>query len=194
MIYLSNKNSKYSYKNHNDVLSNIRSLLQVYKNVEVRDVRISSYFIEIDMSIYGYDEDVFQKETLPKIDVVGPLLYVDEIKETDAHLPDEQAINNAIFLFNMERFWKSHEILEGIWKKSSGLDKSILNGIILIDAAFVHYQKNELDIFISILNRSLEKFKGASEKFFNVDMVSLLENLNQMIEKKQAHFFKIKLE
>ena len=56
-------------------------------------------------------------------------------------------IDHAIFLFNIERFWKSHEVLEGIWKESLGIEKRILNGIILIDAAFVHYQKNEIRYF-----------------------------------------------
>ena len=73
------------------------------------------------------------------------------------NLTKDNIIDHAIFLFNIERFWKSHEVLEGIWKESTGVEKRILNGIILIDAAFVHYQKNEIDIFVSILKRSLEK-------------------------------------
>ena len=39
------------------------------------------------------------------------------------------------------------KVLEEIWKESTGAEKRILNGIILIDAAFVHYQKNEIAYF-----------------------------------------------
>ena len=65
----------------------------------------------------------------------------------------------------MERYWKSHEVLESIWKDSKGQTKNLLNGLILVDAAYVHFQKGENTIFFSILNRSLEKFKDYSRIF-----------------------------
>ena len=50
-----------------------------------------------------------------------------------------------------------HEVLEGLWKISTGGEKDLLNGIILVAAAMVHFQKNEIGIGISILKRAMVK-------------------------------------
>ena len=103
-------------------------------------------------------------------------------------------MDHAIFLFHTERFWKSHEVLEGVWKEPSETERRILNGIILINAAFVHYQKNELDIFISILKRSLEKLSEGLGKFYSLDLNQINEEITKIInDKNHCHTFKILL-
>ncbi len=91
----------------------------------------------------------------------------------------------------MERFWKSHEVLESIWKEASGSAKRLLNGIILVDAAFVHLQKGELEIYFSILRRSLEKFEETPEFLFNINMKLLVQNVENILSEKRAFYFKI---
>ena len=49
LVYLVNKNN-YLPTNSNSILHSLRLLLQNYNHAEVRDIRISSYFIEIDVS------------------------------------------------------------------------------------------------------------------------------------------------
>ena len=51
MIYLDNKNKKRSPENCKHTLSHIRFILSDISNIEVRDIRISNYFIEIDLSL-----------------------------------------------------------------------------------------------------------------------------------------------
>jgi predicted metal-dependent hydrolase len=117
----------------------------------------------------------------------------DDLSTINFGLNKEDVINHAIFLFNMERFWRSHEVLEGIWKESIGSEKRILNGIILINAAFVHYQKNEFDVFISILKRSAEKLREGLGIFYNLDLDEIKENLDNVIKKNHPGVFKISL-
>ena len=93
----------------------------------------------------------------------------------------------------MERYWKSHEVLESVWKDSKGQAKNLLNGLILVDAAYVHLQKGENTIFFSILNRSLEKFKDYSEYFYDINMELLLKDINNMILTKSLSTIKIHL-
>ena len=83
------------------------------------------------------------------------------------------------------------KFLEGIWKESLGMEKRILNGIILIDAAFVHFQKNEPDIFISILKRSLEKLQESTGMFYNLNLDEIKNNVNNIINEKYYNTFKI---
>ena len=192
MVYINNKNRKYSTEDYKYVLAHVRSLLKDFSNVLVRDVRISSYFIEMDVSIYNTKEIFVSPIIIEKLNSVGSLLLCDDLSEPKFCLTKDCIVDHAIYLFNLERFWKSHEVLEGIWKESTGSEKRILNGIILIDAAFVHYQKNELDVFISILKRSLEKLRGNLGMFYNLNLNEIKENLNNIIEKKNHPYtFKI---
>ena len=62
-----------------------------------------------------------------------------------------EAIRNARDLFNNEKYWQTHEVLEPLWNAANGEEKALLNGIILIAAAFVHDEKDESSICISIL-------------------------------------------
>lgn len=192
MIYLHNSDSKYSPANYNEILFRIRKNLESLPKVEARDVRISNYFIEIDLSIYAFDEKI-KDNVLVKLGDVGNCLLVDEITDSKTFMLKDYAINVAIFLFNTERYWKSHEVLEDIWKKSEGTEKRILNGLILIDAAFVHYQKHEFDIFLSILNRSLEKFHGFRGIFHSIMVDELVDNINKIITLKKFIPFKIRI-
>lgn len=192
MVYIDNKNRKYSTENYKYVLMHVRSLLKDISDVLVRDVRISSYFIEMDVSIYNTKETFVSPIITEKLNSVGSLLLCDDLSEPKFRLTKDCIVDHAIYLFNIERFWKSHEVLEGIWKESTGSEKRILNGIILIDAAFVHYQKNEFNVFISILKRSIEKLRGNLGMFYNLNLNEIKENLNNIIEKKNHPYtFKI---
>ncbi len=195
MVYLDNRYKKYLPENCKKVLIHIRSILSDFTNIEIRDVRISSYFIEIDLSLYNFEQNLVPNTIISRLNRVSSLLYCDNLSEPELkpNLTKGNFIDHAILLFNIERFWKSHEILEDFWKGSTGIEKRILNGIILIDAAFVHYQKNEMDIFISILKRALEKLQEGVGMFYNLNLDEIKNNLNKIIKQNYYHTFKILL-
>lgn len=196
MVYLDNKNKKFYSIDSRDILKRLRSVFAKFSNIEIRDVRISSYFVEVDLSIFDLLNSIKQpnqlsNEILAAFLFVAPVFYWDYLADPKSFVEKEIVLNNAIFLFNIERFWKSHELLEGIWKESSGEQKRILNGLILIDAAFVHYQKNELGIFISILKRSLEKLQESKGLFYNVNLDEIKNSLLDIISNDRLGTFKI---
>ncbi len=192
LVYLDNKKKSYIPEDYKYVIKHIRALLQEFSMIEVREVRISSYFVEIDLSVHSFEQELFQNAISSRLTSVGSILYCDDLSASEHCLTKENVVDHAVFLFNTERFWKSHEVLEGIWKESSGTEKRILNGIILINAAFVHYQKNELDIFISILKRSLEKLSERLGKFYSLDLNQIKEEITKIIhDKNYFHTFKI---
>lgn len=192
LIYLDNKKKSFIPEDYKYLITHIRSLLQDFSMIEVREVRISSYFIEIDSSAYNFEQELFKNAISSRLSTVGSVLYCDDLSISEHCSAKKNVIDHAIFLFNIERFWKSHEVLEGIWKESTGTEKKILNGLILINAAFVHYQKNELDIFISILRRSLEKLSESLGKFYSLDLNQVKEEITKIIVgKNYYHNFKI---
>jgi len=193
LVYLNNKNN-YLPTNSSSVLHSLQMLLQNYNHAVVRDIRISSYFIEIDVStqesisLSPDDYDFFGP-----INIIGSLIRLEELNEVTDFISGEDAVMSSVFLFNMERYWKSHEVLESVWKCSMGQTKNLLNGLILVDAAYVHFQKGENAIFFSILNRSLEKFRDYSEYFYDINMEFLLRDINKIIRTKSVSIIKIHL-
>jgi len=192
LVYLDNK-QKHDSKNFRDTLQKLRLKLQTYSNTEeIRDIRISRYFMELDIGTN--QKTIFldnNQNFLSSIGTVGDVLFIEELTEEKIERSLEETISSAICLFNMERFWKSHEILESVWKEASGSTKKLLNGIILVDAAFVHLQKGELEIYFSILRRSLEKFKETPEVLFNINMKLLVQKVENILSEKRPFYFKI---
>ncbi|MCK5905474.1 MAG: DUF309 domain-containing protein, partial [Gammaproteobacteria bacterium] len=98
---------------------------------------------------------------------------------------------DGIFYFNNERFWESHEALEGAWKQCTGSEKELIQGLILIAAAFVHYQKDENKVCLSVLGRAFKKLDNKSGKYHGVDVDSTKLKVIEMIDKKAITTFEI---
>jgi hypothetical protein len=96
-------------------------------------------------------------------------------------------------LFNEERFWESHEALESAWRRVSGADKEILQGIILLAAALVHLQKNEIAVTISVMGRAHRKLTPYHSEHFGINIDNLCDNVSRMISAGHPNFFKINL-
>lgn len=156
-------------------------------DIIIRDCRIASDFIELDLSIE-------KKEIIDKIlNLLKKISSIKEIIEVkERHLSKEEAITRAIVFFNDEKYWWSHEALEMVWKEASGHEKQLLNGLILICAALVHFQKNENNICFSILERSMIKFLNVKDSNYygiNIDKIKIL--IRQILENKKILKFRI---
>jgi uncharacterized protein len=172
MLHLQNT-LPYSPKEAALLLHRARELVE--PDASIRDARVSKKYIEFDISIpVGKDLGPI----LARIEVIAPLANYQEIIER--HLEKDKAIMRARELFNDERYWEAHEVLEYVWKNSTGTEKEILNGIILIAAAFVHDEKDEQDICVSILHRAKRKLDRTSDKYYGIDMTKIVEALSEI--------------
>jgi hypothetical protein len=154
-------------------------------NLILRDCRISKKYIELDTSIPENNLD----ELVQKLSSIGALDHakhvVDEVFEKD------DAINQGIYYFNNERFWECHEVFEGIWINTNGEEKFLLQGLILVAAALVHYQKNEDNVCINIFNRALEKLEHSKGVYYNIDLDRIKKVISEMIISKKISSFQI---
>lgn len=167
MIHLRNAES-FKPRDASSLLSRARLLVQE-PGVVVRDARVSSRYIEIDTSIA---DEIKLADVLGSLEGISPVASYEHVVER--HMEKDEAIKRAVQLFNDEKYWGAHEVLEGVWKSSAGGERDILNGIILVAAAFVHDEKDEQDICKSILHRALRKLDGASGAYhgINIDRLS----------------------
>ena len=126
------------------------------------------------------------------IEKLSPIGSLDHAKHVIEEIVEkEHAISDGISYFNNERFWECHEILEGVWKNCIGDEKFLVQGLILVAAGLVHYQKDEDEICISIFNRALTKLETASGKYHNIDIDKIKNTVTEMINSKEVSSFLI---
>jgi hypothetical protein len=183
MIHLQNPGK--SPADATEVLHHARSYVED-KGVIVRDARISSKYIEYDISV---PNEVSEKSIVEKLESIAHLASIEQVEER--HLPKDQAISMAVRYFNDEKYWSAHELLEGVWKSTSGTEKSVLNGIILVAAAFVHHQKNEHEICISILERALKKLDTPEQVYHGIELARLVGIVKNIVKSHKIHKFTI---
>jgi uncharacterized protein len=183
MVYLKN----ISYKPHDaqSLLSRARELVSD-KTVIVRDTRVSQRFIEYDISI---PENKNIEESMRKLLPIAPLLECEQISNNK--LEKDEAIKHARNLFNNEKYWGAHEVLESVWKNSYGNEKALLNGLILISAAFVHDEKNESEICISILKRAMLKLERVNGHYFGIKLDEVKNHISEIVKTGNIEHFVI---
>jgi replication-associated recombination protein RarA len=183
MLHLQNT-LRYSPKEATELLHRARELVE--PEASIRDARVSKKYIEYDISI---QEGKDLRSLLTMIEVIAPLASYEEIMER--HMEKDEAIMRAVELFNDERYWEAHEALEYVWKNATGTEKEILNGIILVAAAFVHDEKDEQDISISILRRAKRKLDRTGDKYYGINTGKIVDALSEIINTGNVRRFTI---
>ena len=103
----------------------------------------------------------------------------------------EHAVSQGRSYFNDGRFWECHEVLEGVWKQIDGDEKKLVNGLILVAAGLVHYQKDEDDTCISIFSRALNKLETSNGIYHGIDVDRVKSLVQDMIKTKKISTFEI---
>ena len=183
MLHLKNS-SDLNRKMAKDILRQSRQLVSDMDLI-LRDCRISKKYVEFDTSIPQSNLN----ELIEKLSPVGPLDHAKHVVEEI--IEKERAISEGVSYFNDERFWECHEILEAVWKNCDGNEKFLVQGLILIAAGLVHYQKDEDDICLSIFRRALEKLENSNDKYHNIDIDKIKKIVTGMINSKEVSSFLI---
>ena len=116
-----------------------------------------------------------------------------ELKQLDtAPIPKTlgEAVREGVGLFNQERFWECHEVLEQAWHPAEGREREAIQGLILTAAAFVHFQKNEDDICLSILKRALARI-GSESMLLGIDLKGVRDKINAILNTNRIQPFRI---
>lgn len=176
LLYL--KNRKFQPSDASAILKAALTQIPRSGKVIIRDVRVANRFIEFDLSVS--DREILDQVVIKALSSIGDMDNFEMLKEEN--FSKEEGIDRARDLFNDERFWRCHEILESIWKKSEGEEKRLLNGVILVAAAFVHFQKGENETSIGILRRAHDKIRSSRGEYHGIKLDLLLENLTNIID------------
>ncbi len=182
MIHL--KNNGYDTIDSSNLVHRAREICSDM-NASIRVARVASKFVEFDVSVNQDELDM----------LIGKLSPIGELDNTrhviEEKIEKEEGIKDGIFYFNNERFWESHESLEGVWKKCYGTEKELVQGIILLAVAFAHKQKDENRIGVGMLGRALEKLGDSPAMYGNIDVDRIRNKIKEMQKIKDLIIFEI---
>lgn len=174
MVHL--ENSKHAPQDAQSILVKSRELTSEMVRV-IRDVRVASSHVELDISVEHGTIDTVIEHLSP----VGKMLRARHIVESETQKDD--AIRFGVEYFNSERFWESHESFEGVWLscQRGTVERDMIQGIILAAAALVHSQKDEDNIALSILGRASQKLKDSPTECYGIDIDAIRTRVDSMI-------------
>jgi hypothetical protein len=123
-----------------------------------------------------------------------PLARLEFAKDLNAaplHRPKAELLAEARELFNSERYWECHEVLEGLWRTKKGEEKRLLQGMILVCAAFVHHQKENEDVALSVLKRAASQLENHATSYGGFDVALLRSNVLRMVDERRLWVFRV---
>jgi hypothetical protein len=168
--------------------SSAHELVREY-GADVGNLRVSRTAIELDLLLSS--RDGLSSATHALEERLGPLLTMRELDTAPPPMDVDYAIREGVALFNEERYWESHEALEYGWRRVEGPEKEVLQGIILVAAALVHLQKNELGVALGVMTRASDKLSPYHGERFGIGIDNLRETVSRMVVDGRPDFFKI---
>jgi uncharacterized protein len=176
-----------SAKSDEGFLRTVRSLSSSV-GASVRNPKWTSYeALEVDVFVNSksdFDLFVSALEPLSKIE------FIHDLNEPPVHKSRDEVLSEARGYFNSERFWEAHETLEGLWRVSSGDEKLLLQGLILICAAFVHHQKKEEDTAQSVLRRARRQLDWPHDRYNEIDLGEVRSRVDEILDKGRFRVFR----
>lgn len=127
------------------------------------------------------------------VSAVRPLAEVEFTRDLNLappHKAEPELFEEARRLFNDERYWECHEVLEGVWRTKHGAEKSLLQGIILVCAAYVHHQKGEDSVALGVLGRAVKQLDFPEGDYGGFDVAELKKRAEEVMESRQFVTFR----
>ena len=91
-----------------------------------------------------------------------------------------------IELFNEEKFFEAHEVLELLWREIEGPEKKFYQGLIQIAAVFVHLQKDNREGAKQLYQKAFQNLFPYGAAHAGLPLAELLAKTAQAIEFKTA--------
>jgi uncharacterized protein len=181
-------NEGYTPRDAHRVASEIRAILGSRDSAS--HFRVATSALEFNMFAKNETELDDRKRLLAQTPF--KIINIRLLDMTPKVVDKDQALSEGVKLFNEERFWECHEELEQAWQPSKGIERDAIQSIILTAAAFVHYQKGEEEICLSILRRARTKMTPALA-YEKIDIGGILKNIDEILDSEKIHLFTMRM-
>jgi len=90
-------------------------------------------------------------------------------------------------LFNRQKFYEAHDVLEHIWlKDKSGPNGAFYKGLIQLAGAFVHLQKNRLRPAAALFKLALANLEKYPVRHEHLDLAALRPRVQQWLSRLES--------
>lgn len=187
LLRVANKEG-YSPRDVELVASKIRTILGSRESAS--HFRVATDALEFNM--FARDEQELDDRQRRLTQNLFKIVSVKHLDTPPKAVSKEEALAEGVRLFNEERFWECHEVLEQAWHVSKGIERDAIQSIILTAAAFVHHQKGEEEICLSIMKRARAKM-ALAKTYETVDLEGLEKNMDEILASARIRLFKLRM-
>ena len=187
LLRVANKEG-YSPRDVELVASKIRTILGSRESAS--HFRVATDALEFNM--FARDEQELDDRQRRLTQNLFKIVSVKHLDTPPKAVSKEEALAEGVRLFNEERFWECHEVLEQAWHVSKGIERDAIQSIILTAAAFVHHQKGEEEICLSIMKRARAKM-ALAKTYETVDLEGLEKNIDEILASARIRLFKLRM-
>lgn len=125
------------------------------------------------------------------VEPMADIEFSKNLSEAPPHKSKEALIEEARGYFNSERYWEAHEALESAWRTTAGDEKSYLQGLILVCAAFVHHQKREEVVALGVLRRASRQLSYGANHYFGIKVDALKKKVDGILATDRFEVFRV---
>ena len=96
--------------------------------------------------------------------------------------------NDALSLFNEQKWYEAHDAFEDIWNILDGDERQVVQGILQVSVSQFHLSKGNINGATILLGEGLGRIKNRTYVNFGVDLDSfclILENLLKKLQFKE---------
>ena len=175
LIRLANKNT-HAPADAMMLLRRVRTALEG-SGARAMNLRVSRSAIEFDLF---YSPAQSLESLLKKIEPLGACLTAKRLDVPPPPVDPARIVQEAKTLWDEERYWEAHEVLEGLWRTLKEPEKNWVQGLILAAAAGVHLQKDEAAAAQSLSQEALRRLKGHPSTYYSLDLDAFFCRLAQL--------------
>nr|KJR71814.1 MAG: hypothetical protein TU36_05790 [Vulcanisaeta sp. AZ3] len=167
------RNPGYTPSDRPQLMARLRGL-----GLRVINVRVATDHVEVDLDT----EDV--AKVLPI--VIANIGCVIDVVDLSVERRVVDPLGEFVRLFNAERYWEAHEVLEGVWRVSGDVG---IQGLIVLAAAYVKLQEGNPEAFMRLLERASELIMRGNPR--GVDTREIMRVIEEIMRVKKP--IKLKL-
>lgn len=94
---------------------------------------------------------------------------------------DHGPLSAGLRHYRRAEFFEAHEAWEAVWLHSTEPDKTFLQGLIQVAAAYYHLQRKNPEGTVSLMEAALRRLESYPESFGGVDVALLCGAIRQQI-------------
>ncbi len=88
-------------------------------------------------------------------------------------------IKEAVALFNEQKFFECHEVLEALWKAEKGKDKRFYQGVLQFAVALEHHQRGNEGGFFKVLQDARQSLEGYPTPYQGIKLQKLRGSVDE---------------